>query len=1003
METDPTLSLTNKYSVITPEGTTLSVVGAPNISNVRTLIIGVRNSKKRTATDGDDGLDKCAEIWVNELRLSDFDNRGGWAATATASAKLADFANVNLTGMMSTIGFGSIDQTVNERNKFAERSYGVQSNINLDKVLPSELGVKLPMFFSFSENFKSPQFNPLDPDIEFNRALAETNSQAERDSLRFAGQEYEMRKSINFTNVRKEKGGAVGGAGKPAPMGPKGMERGEESGGKSKGNFWANSPLNITNFNTSYAYTESEKRNINIVRDHRYMHTASLNYNYQTRPKIVEPFKALVTNKQLALIRDFNFYYLPSKVTLRTELKRQMATMQMRNTFDPTIKLPVTYNKALTTKRMYDIAYDLSRGLKVDYNAQAMSRIDELPGDPKTQANRDTIRAGLSTLGRPTEFHQTLNVNWQIPFNKLPFMDFTSSSLRYTANYDWTTNSTSALNPQSNPDIYYGNRAQNSNSIQFNGNANFVNFYNQVPFLRKANQGTRPTPQARRRGAPPKRGASKGKEEDKKEEKKDPKILLSAARVAMMVRSASLTYSQTNGTLLPGVITTPVYFGMDPGNVMAPGLGFVFGSQEDITAKAGDLGWLTKNPKQPNQFQKTFTENLNFRAVVEPWKDIRLQLNATRVAGLNNTSIFRFHDPLQDTTLGLAEGYYHFNSMDMGNYSISFLSIGSAFEPMDSNSYSQVYETFLAHRNVISERLATQRAIDDPMYVANFITAAQDSTGTRIGYDGYSYNNPDVLIPAFLAAYSGRDPKSIEMNGRPMIPMPNWDLNFNGLMNIPWFKKNFQSFTLTHSYKSLYTMNSFQSNMLLQQRIQNGEPPNNVRNTNGDFLGPMQINQVSISETFGPFIGLNVRMKNQASLRLDIKRNRQLNLSLVNNQMTDTKGYEFVLGTGYIIKDVSFFIISDGRRQKITSNLDMKLDFSLRDNATVIRRIQEGVDQITAGQRIWSLKASADYMLSPKLTARLYYDQTVSKFKTSNAFPTLNTNAGVAFRFNLSQ
>ena len=1003
METDPTLSLTNKYSVITPEGTTLSVVGAPNISNVRTLIIGVRNSKKRTATDGDDGLDKCAEIWVNELRLSDFDNRGGWAATATASAKLADFANVNLTGMMSTIGFGSIDQTVNERNKFAERSYGVQSNINLDKVLPSELGVKLPMFFSFSENFKSPQFNPLDPDIEFNRALAETNSQAERDSLRFAGQEYEMRKSINFTNVRKEKGGAVGGAGKPAPMGPKGMERGEESGGKSKGNFWANSPLNITNFNTSYAYTESEKRNINIVRDHRYMHTASLNYNYQTRPKIVEPFKALVTNKQLALIRDFNFYYLPSKVTLRTELKRQMATMQMRNTFDPTIKLPVTYNKALTTKRMYDIAYDLSRGLKVDYNAQAMSRIDELPGDPKTQANRDTIRAGLSTLGRPTEFHQTLNVNWQIPFNKLPFMDFTSSSLRYTANYDWTTNSTSALNPQSNPDIYYGNRAQNSNSIQFNGNANFVNFYNQVPFLRKANQGTRPTPQARRRGAPPKRGASKGKEEDKKEEKKDPKILVSAARVAMMVRSASLTYSQTNGTLLPGVITTPVYFGMDPGNVMAPGLGFVFGSQEDITAKAGDLGWLTKNPKQPNQFQKTFTENLNFRAVVEPWKDIRLQLNATRVAGLNNTSIFRFHDPLQDTTLGLAEGYYHFNSMDMGNYSISFLSIGSAFEPMDSNSYSQVYETFLAHRNVISERLATQRAIDDPMYVANFITAAQDSTGTRIGYDGYSYNNPDVLIPAFLAAYSGRDPKSIEMNGRPMIPMPNWDLNFNGLMNIPWFKKNFQSFTLTHSYKSLYTMNSFQSNMLLQQRIQNGEPANNIRNTNGDFLGPMQINQISISETFGPFVGLNMRMKNQASLRLDIKRNRQLNLSLVNNQMTDTKGYEFVLGTGYIIKDVSFTVVSDGRPQKITSNLDMKLDFSLRDNATVIRRIQEGVDQITAGQRIWSLKASADYMLSPKLTARLYYDQTVSKFKTSNAFPTLNTNAGVAFRFNLSQ
>jgi len=311
---------------------------------------------------------------------------------------------------------------------------------------------------------------------------------------------------------------------------------------------------------------------------------------------------------------------------------------------------------------------------------------------------------------------------------------------------------------------------------------------------------------------------------------------------------------------------------------------------------------------------------------------------------------------------------------------------------------------------VISQRLATQRSLDDPSYIASFISAAQDTTGTREGYDGYSYNNADVLIPAFLAAYSGRDPNEVELNGRPNLPMPNWDLNFNGLMNIPWFKKNFQSFTLTHSYKSMYTMNSFQSNMLLQQRIQNGEPANSIRNSNGDFLGPakfperaLQVNQVSISETFGPFLGLNMRMKNQASLRLDVKRNRQLNLSLINNQMTDTKGYEFVLGTGYIIKDVSFTVVSDGRPQKITSNLDLKLDFSLRDNATVIRRIQEDLDQVISGQRIWSLKASADYMLSPKLTARLYYDQTAAKFKVSNAFPTLNINAGVAFRFNLSQ
>jgi hypothetical protein len=261
--------------------------------------------------------------------------------------------------------------------------------------------VKFPMFFSFNESFKNPQFNPLDPDIDFKESLAAVDTREERDSLRFAGQEYQMRKSINFTNVRKEKGS--GGSGRPA--GPKAAPKGKgkEGGAKTKGINWANSPFAISNFNTSYAFTESDRRNINIVQDHRVMHTASLNYNYQTRPKNIAPFKNKIQNKQLALIRDFNFYYLPSKVSMRTELsydnwqpcKCAILSIQLFHCL-------LLTTRRLTSKRMYDVAYDLSKGLKLDYNATAQSRIDELPGDPKTQANRDTIIAGLSSLGRPT-------------------------------------------------------------------------------------------------------------------------------------------------------------------------------------------------------------------------------------------------------------------------------------------------------------------------------------------------------------------------------------------------------------------------------------------------------------------------------------------------------------------------------------------------------------------------------------------------------------------------
>ena len=272
MEMDPSLSLINKFTITTLEGHKMSVVGAPNLGNIRTLLIGIRNPKKRSSVDGDDGQAKCAEIWVNELRLSDFDNRGGWAATATASAKLADVANVNLTGTVSTIGFGSIEQTVNERNKFAERSYGIQTNFNIDKLLPQEAGIKFPMFYSFNESFKSPQFNPLDPDINFKESLAAVKTKEERDSLRYAGQEYEMRKSINFTNVRKEKskGGERVRQGPKTPI----VAEKESAAVKKKGINWANSPVAISNFNASYAFTESDRRNINIVQDHRLMHKA---------------------------------------------------------------------------------------------------------------------------------------------------------------------------------------------------------------------------------------------------------------------------------------------------------------------------------------------------------------------------------------------------------------------------------------------------------------------------------------------------------------------------------------------------------------------------------------------------------------------------------------------------------------------------------------------------------------------------------------------------------
>ena len=145
----------------------ITVVGNPNISMVKTIMLGVRNPRKGgfNSTINDDGTSKCGEIWLNELRLTDFDERGGYAANGRINARLADFANVNLTGSMSTIGFGSIDQSLTARQKYDAYQYDFSSTFALGNFFGEKAAIKIPMYVGVSEAIQNPQYNPLDPDI----------------------------------------------------------------------------------------------------------------------------------------------------------------------------------------------------------------------------------------------------------------------------------------------------------------------------------------------------------------------------------------------------------------------------------------------------------------------------------------------------------------------------------------------------------------------------------------------------------------------------------------------------------------------------------------------------------------------------------------------------------------------------------------------------------------------------------------------------------------------
>jgi len=377
---------------------------------------------------------------------------------------------------------------------------------------------------------------------------------------------------------------------------------------------------------------------------------------------------------------------------------------------------------------------------------------------------------------------------------------------------------------------------------------------------------------------------------------------------------------------------------------------------------------------------------------------LRIVLTAQKQTATNTSAFFRYND-----TLNGVGGFESQNEFTTETFSMSYYSLPSAFEALkaDNNYFSQVYQDFLDNRIIVSERLADQRVNSlqpGETYTKELLDFPDSSA---YGYRGYSVTSQQVLIPAFLAAYGGEDPQSNKIGAKRDVPLPNWQINYDGLSKIKWFKKFFSSFTLNHAYRSTYNVNGITTNLLLQQALQDGD---SLVDLNGDFLPEYQITGLSIAEQFAPLLGINTKLNNSITVRLEYKKTRNINLSLSNNQLTETKGTEWVIGGGYIIKDVRLqFLKLGAKRMSPVSNLELKADVGIRDNITIIRKILEGIDLPTAGQKVVTVKLSGDYQISKRVTAKLFYDLNLSRFKTSNAYPITTHQFGLSVRLNLGQ
>jgi cell surface protein SprA len=696
----------------------------------------------------------------------------------------------------------------------------------------------------------------------------------------------------------------------------------------------------IENIAVSYAFNEEYHRDYNIQKYVNKAVVASASYNFSPKSKFIEPFKKskFLKSKYLQLLRDLNFNPIPTTIAVNTRINRNFSEQQSRNLVAGLSAQPKLTQRRFLFDWDYTIGLDLTKSISVNFNATNSYIYDSFGANEELE-----IFDKFFTVGRPDHYHQKLNATYKIPINKIPYLNFITADYGYTADFDWKAAS------QSYVDLI-GNMIQNANTHNINTTFNFARFYRDIKLeslITKKNK-RKATPSGLPRG--PKQVNTK------KKKSVGQKILKGFYDVVTSVKTGKISYSENNGQLLPGYTPEFDFFG-------GPTTAFAFGSQVDIRNRALQNGWLISRGPNDEYYNRTYSRThynkLDYNFSLKPFRDFNIEIRGNKIKTRDLSQQLDVVDNvLQDTP-----------AFETGNFSTSFSMFATSFKSND-----ELFQTFKDYRATVASRLAAE---------------------TGLPISGFQETSQQVLLPAFVAAYSGKDPNKVSTGLFRNIPIPNWNLRYNGLMKFKWFKKNFSSFSVSHGYNSSYTVSSFTNNLQF-------DPSNpTLPNASGNYHPELLVSAVSLVDEFSPLIKVDMKMRNSFSFIGEIRKDRTLTMNFNNNTLTDIKGIEYVFGVGYVIKDVKMTTRFTGKKETLKGDINIRADISMRDNLTLIRSIDVENNQISGGQKLFSLKLTADYRLNSNLTASFYYNHQTSKYAISTTFPRQTINGGFNIIYNL--
>ena len=1043
----------------------LTIVGNPSLGEVKTMMIGVRNNS---------GDVKSGEVWVNELRLKEHNNKGGWAANANLNVQLSDFGSVNATGRYVSEGFGGLEDGVASRSTDNYGTYSVTTSLEMGKFFPDKAKVSIPLYYSVTKEKTSPKYNPMDTDMELKDALDAAGSKTERDSIENIAVTKVTQTNFSVSNAR------IGIATKRHPM-----------------------PYDPANFSFIYSHAHQHTTGETTVREQRDNWRGALDYSWTPVYKSWEPFKKIKNkSKWLDILKRFGLNWLPQNLAFNTEMTHETYELQERDMESLTkSQLPITFSDQFLWNREFALRWDLTKNLHMNFQSATHAQVDVPYPDVNTDLYADQYHAwkdsvyrsavlnSVRTWGTPLDYSQSFTASYKVPLNLLPVFDWVNTDASYSSNYSWERGM------EDENGNSYGNTINTHRELTLNGSFNLVKLYNHVPFLKKVNEKFNRTmsrsqyerkkqekekkkKDARELAADPKKALPKNKKAFEKEitllpdttlcirhGKNSKRLIVSAktadgklfpikykkvdnnqikliskvdsaqkikisvlakepleekswyktwqtvARLAMMVRNVSFNYRSSYQLTLPGF--TPSIgdaFGQKKVGSMAPGLDFAFGLvDDDYIGKARENDWLLRNDSVATPATTSKTDNLQLRMTLEPVKDLKIDLSAIRT---------------QTTQKSIQYMYEGTPTTQSGSFQMSTISLSTAFEGMgDANSgyRSKTFEKFVNSLAGYRDRVEAQYA--GTVYPAGSALGGGKFDASRTPVNQYS---GDVMIPAFLNAYTSMGGNSLSLFPALSRLLPNWTVRYSGLGKLPWFRDHFKSVNINHSYKSIFAVGSYNSYSTYQEYMNGLGFISDTSTGNPSPSSMFNISQVSINEAFSPLIGMDVTFNNNMTLKGEYRQTRVLNLSMTSVQLNEALSKDWVIGMGYRINNFSLFEggarklkakMGAGNRKddrKATANsqqmrganhdLNLRLDFSFRKQAAIVRDIATMTSSASSGNNALKLSFSADYTFSKLLTMSFYYDrQTNTPLLSSSSYPTTTQDFGLSIKFSLTR